>query len=109
MTPEDRILLAETRRHFFNRCGVGLGQIALASLLGNSKAFGASAQPANPMAPKPTHFPAKVKNVIYLFMAGAPSQIDLFDYKPKLKEHDGTVAPESIMKGKRFAFMDTFT
>jgi hypothetical protein len=109
MSLEDRILLQETRRHFFSRCGVGLGQIALASLLNEGRIFGAAAKPANPMAPKPAHFPAKVKNVIYLFMAGAPSQIDMFDYKPKLAEHDGTVAPDEIIKGKRFAFMDTFT
>jgi hypothetical protein len=103
MTFEDRILLAETRRQFFSRCGVGLGQIALASLLG------AAPKSENPMAPKPPHFPPKIKNVIYLFMAGGPSQLEMFDYKPKLQEFDGKVAPDSILKGKRFAFMDTFT
>src|SRR6185503_9901337 len=109
MSPEDRILLQQTRRHFFSRCGVGLGQVALASLLNEGRIFAADSKPLNPMAAKPPQFPAKVKNVIYLFMAGAPSQIDMFDYKPKLSEHDGTVAPDEIIKGKRFAFMDTFT
>ena len=110
MTPEDRRLLLETRRHFFSRCGVGLGSIALSSLLADGKLLGATtAKPENPMAPKAPHFPGKVKNIIYLFMAGAPSQLDLLDYKPKLQQYDGEVAPESLMKGKRFAFMDTFT
>jgi Protein of unknown function (DUF1501) len=107
MTLEDRLLLAATRRQFFGRAGVSLGQVALASLLSNGKLFAADA-PADPMAPKPPHFPAKVKNVIYLFMAGAPSQLELFDYKPKLREYDGQAAPDSLLKGKRFAFMDTF-
>ena len=106
---ENDLLRWETRRHFFGRCGVGLGRIALASLLSGDRLFSASAKAESPMAPKPPHFPAKVKNVIYLFMAGAPSQLDLFDYKPVLKEYDGKVAPESLLKGKRFAFMDSFT
>src|SRR5258708_19585906 len=108
MTPEETLWLGETRRHFFNRGRFGLGQIALAPLLNERKLFGADTKPVNPMAPKPPNFPPKIKNVIFLFMAGAPSQLDLFDYKPKLKEYTGQVAPDSIMKGKRFAFMDTF-
>jgi hypothetical protein len=108
MTPEDRQLLASTRRQFFERCGIGLGQIALASLLSDGKLFGAASEATNPMLPKAPHFPAKVKNVIYLFMAGAPSQLELFDYKPVLNKYDGKVAPDSLLKGKRFAFMDTF-
>jgi hypothetical protein len=92
-------LLFETRRHFFNRCGVGVGRIALASLLG--KSAGA--------ASKAPHFPAKVKSIIYLFQAGGPSQLELFDYKPALQQYDGKTAPESLLKGKRFAFMDTFS
>ena len=109
MTVEERLLLAATRRHFFSRCGIGLGQIALTSLLSDGKLFGAATKPQNPMAPKPPHFPAKVKNVIYLFMAGAPSQLEMLDYKPKLREYDGKTAPDSLLQGKRFAFMDTFT
>src|SRR5215470_16867077 len=98
MTFEDRLTRLETRRHFFSRCGIGVGRIALASLLGEGL-FGAA---------KATHFPPKIKNVIYLFMAGAPSQLDLFDYKPALQKYDGKAAPESLLKGKRFAFMDSF-
>ena len=109
MTPEDRSLLGETRRHFFGKCAIGIGQIALAELLGNGKAAAATTKTVNPMAEKPAMFPARVKSVIFLHMAGGPSQLDLFDYKPKLKELDGKVAPDEIMKGKRFAFMDTFT
>src|SRR6516164_2139747 len=109
MTLEDRLLLLATRRQFFSGCGVNLGRLALASLLADGKLFGSTAASQNPMAPKPPHFPPKAKNVIYLFMAGGPSQLDLFDYKPKLLEYSGKVAPESLMKGKRFAFMDSFT
>ena len=105
MTTEEKLLKAETRRHFFSRCHLGLGQVALASLLSPGLM-----DAADKSAPKQkTHFPPKVKSVIYLFMAGGPSQFELFDYKPDLQKHDGQVAPESILKGKRFAFMDTFT
>jgi hypothetical protein len=73
MTFEDRLLQLETRRHLFSRCGVGLGKIALASLLSDGLLSASPATATNPTAPKPPHFPAKVKNVIYLFMAGAPA------------------------------------
>ena len=99
---------ALTRRHFFSRCGMGLGSIALASLLGDGKLFGAGASSlVNPLAPKPGHFPARAKNVIYLFMAGGPSQLELFDYKPRLIELNGQPIPASLIEGKRFAFMDS--
>ena len=109
MTVEERLLRMETRRHFFGRCGIGVGRIALASLLSEGLLSGATSQSPNPTAPKPPHFPARVKNVIYLFMAGAPSQLELFDYKPALQQYDGKPAPESLLKGKRFAFMDSFS
>ncbi|MEX2263197.1 MAG: DUF1501 domain-containing protein [Bryobacteraceae bacterium] len=96
-------LLFRTRRHFFRDCGVGLGRIALSSLL--AKSLGADTPP-NPMAPRPSHFPARAKSIVYLFMAGGPSQLDMFDYKPKLQELDGQPLPESLIKGKRFAFME---
>ncbi len=102
-------LLFETRRHFFNRCGVNLGRIAMASMLGGDALFGSETKPVNPMALKPGHFPAKVKSVIYLFMAGGPSQLELFDYKPALQQYDGKPTPDALLKGKRFAFMDTFS
>ena len=107
MTPEQR-LLNETRRHFFGRCGVGIGQIALAQLLSDGRLLAGPAASSSPMDPKPPHFPAKVKNVIYLFMAGGPSQLEMFDYKPKLQEYDGKPIPDSLVAGKRFAFMDAF-
>ncbi len=104
MNPE--ALRQLTRRHLFSQCGLGIGSIALASLLGESSSASPSAL-INPMAPKPTHFPAKAKNVIYLFMAGGPSQLELFDHKPKLVELNGKPIPDSYLEGKRFAFMDT--
>ncbi len=97
-----------TRRQFFSRCALGLGGIALASLLKDQSAYGATSGAAlNPMAVKPTHFPAKAKNIIYLFMAGGPSQLELFDYKPRLNELNGQPIPQSFIEGKRFAFMDS--
>ncbi len=103
-------LCRQTRRHFFSRCGLGLGGIALASMLGKSplRAAAAAAAPlANPLAPKPPQFAPKAKNIIFLFMAGGPSQLELFDYKPKLLELNGQPVPESLIAGKRFAFMDS--
>lgn len=96
-----------TRRHFFSRCGMGLGSIALASLLDGQKAFGEGLKLNNPLAPKQPHFKAKAKNVIFLFMAGGPSQLEMFDYKPKLIELNGQPIPQSFIEGKRFAFMDS--
>ena len=110
MDIEDRLLQFETRRHFFSRCGIGLGKVALASLLTDGKIFGATgATAASPMAPKPGNFPAKAKSVIYLFMAGGPSQFELYDYKPTLQKYNNQPVPDSLMAGKRFAFMDSFT
>jgi hypothetical protein len=99
-------LLDITRRHFFGRCALGLGGIALASVM-NERLFGAEAPSAlpNPMAPKQPHFAPKAKNIIYLFMAGGPSQLELFDYKPRLLELNGKPIPQSFIEGKRFAFM----
>ncbi len=86
-------LQSATRRHFFKEAGVGLGSIALASLL-NDKLFAQQIQ----------HHAPKAKHIIYLFMAGAPSQLELFDYKPKLQQHDGQDCPAEYLKGERFAF-----
>ena len=101
-------LQSMTRRHLFSRCTLGLGSLALGALLGraNSRAVGAEIL-SNPMAPKPSALPARAKNVIYLFMAGGPSQLELFDYKPKLVELNGQPIPQSYIEGKRFAFMTT--
>ncbi len=91
-----------TRRHFFEQASFGLGSVALASLMGN---VGRAQTPAaGPQAPT-LHFAPRAKRVIYLFMAGAPSQIDLFDPKPALTTHDGQDIPEEFVKGERFAFI----
>jgi hypothetical protein len=105
MNLHDEYLRTITRRHFFRNCGVGLGTLGLASLI-NENLF--SAEPAvavNPLAPKAPHFAPKAKRVIYLHMAGSPSQLDLFDYKPKLQELNGQPCPESLFKKERFAFI----
>jgi hypothetical protein len=103
MTPEQAFDLYRTRRHFFRDCGVGIGRIALGSLLARSLA---GSETKRPMQARLPHFAAKAKSVIYLFMAGGPSQLDMFDYKPKLNELDGQKPPDSFMQGKRFAFME---
>src|SRR5437588_4517620 len=83
-----------TRRWFFRQCGVGLGSIALSSLLGAGKAEAAAAvKTSDPLAPHSPHFKPKAKRVIYLFMAGSPSQLDLFDYKPALAKYNGKALP----------------
>jgi Protein of unknown function (DUF1501) len=112
----DRSLRDRTRRHFFANCGVGLGSMALASLLagGRSAKAMAGGEPASsrstdPLAARPGHLPARAKSVIYLFMAGGPSQLELFDYKPQLQKYSGQPIPDSFIQGRRFAFMDIFT
>jgi hypothetical protein len=101
LTPTQEMLRAVTRRHFFRQAGFGIGGAALSSLINKSLA----SNTANPLAPKPPLFPAKAKNIIYLFMAGAPSQVDLLDCKPKLQQLDGQDCPEDLLKGERFAFI----
>lgn len=98
--------LAQTRRHFFSDCGIGVGKVALASLLGENMSVSEAAPlVTSPIAPKTPHFAAKAKRVIFLFMAGAPSQLELFDYKPKLAELEGKPIPPSVIKGQRYAFI----
>ncbi len=91
-----------TRRHFFRQSGFGIAGAALASVL-HRDVFGDDG--SNPLAPRKPHFGPKAKSVIYLFMAGGPSQLDLFDPKPRLQALDGTACPEEITKGERFAFV----
>src|SRR5436309_1554206 len=103
-------LLRQTRRHFFRQCGLGLGTMALASLLDADRGLGAGRPTVtNPLAPKQPHFPARARNVIFLFMAGGPSQLEMFNYKPRLQELNGKPIPDSYLRNKRFAFMDLFT
>jgi Protein of unknown function (DUF1501) len=99
-----RDLKGITRRHFYRECGVGLGKIALASLLASPRT-GRAAGIADPLAPRPPHFAPKAKRVIYLFMAGAPSQLDLFDFKPSLRKFDGQPVPSEVVKDQRYAFI----
>ncbi len=93
--------LEVTRRHFLRDCGVGLGKVALAGLL----AEGAAARAAGSLQSKPAPFPGKAKAVIHLFMAGAPSHLDLFDPKPALTRMDGKPLPPSVTEGQRLAFI----
>jgi hypothetical protein len=96
-----------TRRWFFRECGVGLGAIALGELL-REKGLAAPAQPAlpDPLAPKRPHYELRAKRVVFLFMAGAPSHLELFDYKPQLAKFDGTLPPPSLIEGYRAAFIN---
>ena len=95
-----------TRRHFFADCGIGVGKIALAGLLtGALRQPAAAAQPAGPLAVRPPHFPGKARAVIQLFMAGAPSQLELFDHKPKLAQIEGKPIPPEVIGGQRYAFI----
>ena len=90
-----------SRRHFLRECGIGTGKIALAALL--TEAALPRAQAA--MGPLPAQFPGKAKRVIHLFMAGAPSQLELFDYKPELAKLEGKPLPPSVIGGQRYAFI----
>jgi len=94
-------LLAQTRRHFFKDCAMGLGSLALADIMQDGKLFASSGGGL--------HHAPKAKKVIFLFMAGGPSQLDLFDEKPELVRWNGKPIPQEFIKGKRFAFMDTFS
>lgn len=92
---------AHSRRWFMKDCGLSLGAIALASLEAR-----ANSENLNPMAPKNPNFGGKAKNVIYLFMGGAPSHLDLFDNKPELARLDGTKPPAELLKGYQSAFIN---
>ncbi len=93
-----------SRRNFFRDCVGGLGTIALASLL-ESEGYASTAPGANPLAPKPPMFPPKAKNVIFMFMEGGPSQLDLFDPKPELQKWNGKPLPASVTKDLQLAFI----
>src|SRR5258708_33601285 len=95
------LLKFATRRYFLRECWTGIGAVALASLL-NGDLF---ADTRDPMAPRPPQFPARAKRVISLNMAGAPSQVDLFDFKPKLIELHGKAIPQSVVGDQRYAFL----
>ncbi|OYP38838.1 DUF1501 domain-containing protein [Rhodopirellula sp. MGV] len=98
-----------SRRWFMRDCGVGLGAIAASQLLSEDRPAAQAASPSvasDPLDVRQPHFPAKVKNVIYLFMAGAPSHLELFDNKPQLAKFDGTLPPAELLNGYRAAFIN---
>jgi hypothetical protein len=108
MHPSDATRIA--RRWFLQQCGVGLGAIGLADLLrAESTRSGdraATAAASDPLAPKTPHFKAKAKNVIFLFMAGGPSHLELFDNKPGLAKWDGKLPPPNLLADYRAAFIN---
>ncbi|HWA97881.1 MAG TPA: DUF1501 domain-containing protein [Pirellulales bacterium] len=114
MDPRQAIL-QRARRNFLATCSSGIGGAALASLLCKDGLLAADASRlaeapgSNPLAPRPPHFAPKAKACIFIFLEGAPSQIDLFDPKPKLNELDGQPLPESMTKNVRFAFIQKET
>jgi hypothetical protein len=94
-----------SRRWFMEQCGMGMGAIALQHLLAEG-GYAQTRAPENPLAPKAPHFAPKAKNVIYLFMGGAPSHLEMFDNKPQLAKFDGTLPPPELLKGYRAAFIN---
>jgi hypothetical protein len=105
MHPRHERLRHLTRRHFLKESRVGLGAIALASMLAKDALAGTPARgTASPLSPKPPRFAPKAKRVIYLHLTGSPPHLDLFDYKPELVKWDGHPCPDQFIKGKRFAF-----
>ena len=99
-------LQSVSRRHFLFESAAGLGAAALGILGGGCSSKRSMLEMSlDPMAPRSPHFPAKAKSVIYLHMAGAPSQLELFDYKPELQKLHNQPCPPSLMEGKRFAFI----
>lgn len=103
-------LANETRRHFLERCGVGVGALAFQQLLARdtfANSTASAALNAQTSLVKEPHFPPKAKSIIFLFMAGGPSQLDMLDYKPELNRLNGQPMPQSFLEGKRFAFMDS--
>jgi hypothetical protein len=106
----DHVLQQQTRRHFFKESVTGVGAMALGSFLSGCNWLGSKdgsdvLNSAHPLMPHAPHFAGKAKSVIYLHMAGAPSQLELFDFKPDLQKLDGQDCPQSLLEGKKFAFI----
>ncbi len=100
----NRTLLAQrTRRQLFEDCGIGVGKLALTSLIVGDQIYANTSEGARGM-----HHAPRAKSVIYLFMAGAPSQFELFEPKRELQKLNGQTLPPSMLEGKRFAFMESF-
>jgi hypothetical protein len=108
MNPQFEHLQLKTRREFLKNCQVGIGALALSSLLGGSgiasSGIAGEETVINPLAPKKPPLAAKAKRIIYLHLTGSPPHLDLYDYKPELVKHTGEPCPESFLKGKKFAF-----
>src|SRR5712664_3440020 len=102
MNPFDQYKLALTRRSFLGRAATGVGSVALASLL-NPRLLADGSKTEAKGVVNPPHYRPKVKRIIYLYMAGGPSHLETFDYKPKLAEMNGKPMPESITKGQPIA------
>ena len=103
---EERITQFHTRRHFLRTCTTGLGGFALSSFLGCGGKDGINLSPESKIADElAAHFAPKAKRVIFLHMAGSPSQLELFDYKPELNKLHDQLCPDSLLEGKRFAFI----
>lgn len=94
-----------SRRWFLRDCGIGLAGMAASALLASDSSAGTESA-ADPLAPRPPHFRAKAKRVIYLFQAGAPSHLELFDSKPELAKRNGQLPPPELLKGYRAAFIN---
>src|SRR6478672_4460719 len=94
----------QRRRAFLQQCAGGVGTIALWHLMAHEERAGELSKVENPLASKATHFAPKAKNVIFLFMEGGPSQLDLFDPKPGLQKWNGQPLPPSMTKDLRLAF-----
>ena len=108
MTISQQLLLECTRRELLKRSGLGVGTAALAALLAEDVGLADESltlESTNRMAARATHFPARAKNVIFLHMVGAPSQLDLFEDKPVLRENDDKPCPDHLLEGQRFAFL----
>ena len=93
--PRDDLKRLVSRRWFLRDAGVSLGSIALLSLLANGARGATKSMPQNPLVPRQPHYTPKAKRVIYIFQAGAPSHLDLFDYKPELVKRTGKLPPSS--------------
>ncbi|MES2517713.1 MAG: DUF1501 domain-containing protein [Bacteroidota bacterium] len=106
---QKELLQYETRRHFLKQCTTGIGMVAMGSFLescgSKNTASDSLAGVQNPLSPKNPPFLGKAKSVIYIHTAGAPSQLELFDYKPELQKMDGQPCPQSFLEGKKFAFI----
>ena len=96
------------RRWFLRDCGLGLGSIAAGALLAQDSAAAtlSDGESPNPLAPREPHFLGKAKRVIYMFHAGAPSHLEMFDNKPELTKRDGQLPPAELLKGYRAAFIN---